>query len=58
LGFLACPFPSRGASVEGGGVASGLEGSWGVHADLNDITDRWHFDSNQVLVKVQYSFRY
>ena len=26
--------------------------------NLRDITDRWRFDSNQLLVKVQYSFRY
>jgi hypothetical protein len=26
--------------------------------NLLDVTDRWRFDSNQLLVKVQYSFRY
>jgi hypothetical protein len=26
--------------------------------NLTDITDRWRLDSNQLLVKVQYSFRY
>jgi hypothetical protein len=26
--------------------------------NLNDITDRWRFDSNQLLIKLQYSWRY
>ena len=26
--------------------------------NLRSVTDRWQFDSNQLLVKVQYAFRY
>ena len=26
--------------------------------NVRDLTDRWSFDSNQLLVKLQYAFRY
>jgi len=29
-----------------------------VGAARRDITDRWSFDSNQLLVELQYAFRY